>query len=145
MITVAAGEERTDLRIGLRPVPAVTISGRLVTPDGTRAACRHRLRLVGEAAAEVGEEGFETVTGISDASGRFTLLGVPAGEYMLRQATVLSLERLAGPARLVDRPAHAPWVQPTFADLVVQARPALRVEGRLEFRGAMTPPPPAPP
>ncbi len=37
-IAVEAGEERTDLRIGLRPVPAVKISGRLVTPDGSRAA-----------------------------------------------------------------------------------------------------------
>jgi hypothetical protein len=39
--------------------------------------------LVGEATKDVGEEGFETVTAMM-MSGRFTLLGVPAGEHMLK-------------------------------------------------------------
>ena len=37
-ITLGAGEERTDVAIALRPVPAVRVSGRLVTPDGIAAA-----------------------------------------------------------------------------------------------------------
>src|SRR4030095_6334488 len=36
-ITVASGDERTDLTIAMRPVPAVRISGRLVLPDGSAA------------------------------------------------------------------------------------------------------------
>src|SRR5262245_52810025 len=34
-IVVESGEERTDVNIALEPVPAVNISGRLVTPDGS--------------------------------------------------------------------------------------------------------------
>jgi hypothetical protein len=141
-ITVAAGEERTDLKIGLRPAPAVRISGRLVTPDGTPPPPTS-LRLVGEAAVGVAEEGFETVTGMSEASGRFTLLGVPAGEYVLKQASRLALFGLQG--------RQAWWMaQPVtvgtsdIPNLVVTLRPALRLEGRVEFRGTTAPPPPVP-
>ena len=74
---LAAGDERTDLAITLRPVPAARVSGRLVTPDGS-APPPTAIRLVGEAMADVitrvwpsgpAEVGFETVTGMSDASG----------------------------------------------------------------------------
>ena len=142
IVTVAAGEERTDLKIGLRPVQAVRISGRLVTPDGTPPPPTS-LRLVGDAAADVGEDGFETVTGMSDASGRFTLLGVPAGEYVLKQASVLALFGLQG--------RQGWWMaQPVtvgsadIENLVVTMRPALRVEGRVEFLGTSATPPPVP-
>jgi hypothetical protein len=145
VITVAGGEERTDLRIALRPVPAAKISGRLVTPDGT-APFPTSLRLVGESGADVSEEGFETATGISDASGRFTLLGVPAGEYSLRQATVLSLNGLQGrPGWWIDQ--HVTVGATDIQDLVVTAKPALQIAGRLEFKSAVPPSPssPAPP
>ena len=141
-VAVRAGEERAGVTIGLRPVPAVRITGRLVTPEGT-APPPTSLRLVGAAAAEVGDEGFETVTGVSDASGRFTLLGVPAGEYILKQATRLVTLGMAGrqgwwfaqPVNVGDR---------DMPDMTVSLRPALRVEGRNEFRGsAGSPPPPA--
>lgn len=142
LITVAAGEERADLVIRLRPVPAIRISGRLVTPDGS-APPPTSLRLVGEAAAGVGDEGFETVTALSDASGRFTLLGVPAGEYVLKHASMLALFALQG--------RQGWWIaQPISAgtsdidNLVVNVRPALRVEGRLEFRPESASPPPIP-
>ena len=141
-IAVGAGEERTDLRIRLRPVPAVRISGRLVTPDGG-APPPTSLRLVGEAAAQVGEEGFETVTGVSDARGRFTLLGVPAGEYTLKHATMLVMNGLQGrPGWWVAQ--HLTVAGSDMPDLVIAARPALRVEGRLEFRGSTASPPPVP-
>jgi len=141
-ITVAAGEERTDLRIGLRPTPAVTISGRLVTPDGG-APAPTSLRLLGETATDNGEEGLETVTGMSDASGRFTLLGVPAGEYTLKQASSLTSLGMQG------RPGwwlaqHVTVSTSDIADLVVPIRPALRVEGRAEFRGSTAAAPPVP-
>ena len=49
-ITLAAGEERTNLAITLKPVPAVRVSGRLVTPDGS-APPPMTIRLVGESAS----------------------------------------------------------------------------------------------
>ena len=142
-VVVAAGEERSGVTIGLRPVAAVKISGRLVTPDGTPPPPTS-LRLVGEAANEVGDEGFETVTGVSDASGRFTLLGVPSGDYVLKQATrLVSLGMQGRQGWWVAQPVTVGTRD--ISDLVVTLRPALRVEGRNEFRRSTASPPPVPP
>jgi hypothetical protein len=102
------------------------------------------LRLVGEpmhgvVTASLGSDpaavGFETATGMSDASGHFTLLGVPPGEYVLAQANPF----LISPVRQ-GQPAY--WLSQRITvgdddvtDLTVDVRPAFRVEGRLEFRG----------
>jgi hypothetical protein len=148
-ITLAAGEERTDITIPVRPVPAVRVSGRLVAPDGS-VPPPTTIRLVGAAMTDVittglvsgpDHVGFETVTGMSDATGRFTLLGVPAGEYVLTHAN-----RFLSRAIQQGQPAY--WVSQPVAvgaedllDLVVMLRPALRVAGRVEYRGdASTPP-----
>ena len=139
-ITLDGGEERTDLEIGLRPAPAVKISGRLVTPDGS-ALPPMGLRLVGEASTDVGEEGFETATAVSDASGRFTLLGVPAGEYFLKPANRLLF--VAQQGRTAWWAAQRVTVgADDVQDLTVSLRPALRVEGRIEFQPTTTSPPP---
>jgi Carboxypeptidase regulatory-like domain len=140
VITLRSGEERSDANVTLRPVPSVRLSGRLVTPDGA-PPLPTSIRLVGESAMDVGDAGFETVTGMSDASGRFTLLGVPPGDYALKNAsTRLALTAMQG------LPAF--WVQQRvmvgtrdIENLTVELRPALRVEGRLEFRGASGRPP----
>jgi hypothetical protein len=148
-IAIESGEERTDIAISVRPVPAVRLSGRLVTPDGS-APPPTTIKLVGVAMNDVitagsvsGPEyvGLDTVTGMSDASGRFTLLGVPAGEYVLREAN-----RFLSRAIQQGQPAY--WIsQPVtvgaedLSDLTVTLRPALRVEGRMEYRGGSTPPP----
>jgi len=138
VITVKSGEERADVNVSLRPVPAVRVSGRLVTPSGTPPAPTS-IRLVGESATDVADAGFETVTGISDPSGRFTLLGVPAGEYVLKHANT----RLAIAAR---QGLPALWLNQRVTvgsrdidDLSVELRPVLRVEGRVEFRGQSPP------
>ena len=139
-LVVAAGEEKAGVTIGLRPVPAVRISGRLVTPDGTPPPPTS-LRLVGEAAADVGDEGFETVTGASDSSGRFTLLGVPAGDYVLKQAS--SLVSLGMQGRQGWRIAQPVSVGGRdIQELIVPVRPALRVEGHHEFRSSPASPSP---
>ena len=151
-ITLGSGEERADLAISLRPVRSVRVSGRLVTPDGSPPPPT-TVRLIGEAMRDVvtsdlpngpGEVGFETVSGMSDTTGRFTLLGVPPGEYVLRHA-----------ARFLSRPTQqnltAYWIsQPVtvgtddVADLVVQVRPAFRIEGRVDLHSGnnaqLTPP-----
>ena len=79
-IALAAGEERSDLTIALRPVPAVRISGRLVAPDGS-APPPTTIRLTSAAMNDVitrglitgpDHVGFEAVTGMTDSSGRFS-------------------------------------------------------------------------
>jgi hypothetical protein len=147
-ITIGAAEERTDVAIALRPVTAVRVSGRLVAPDGT-APPPTTIRLTGIAMTDVltsntpsgtGNVGFETVTGMSDEAGRFTLLGVPPGEYVLEQANRFL-------SRALREGTAAYWMrQPVtvgtrdLTDLTVTLRPALRIQGRVELRSGETPP-----
>ncbi len=135
VITLKGGEERTDVNVALRPVPAVRLSGRLVTPAGTPPPPT-AIRLVGDSAMDVADAGFETVTGMSDASGRFLLLGVPPGEYVLKTAN--RFFSIAVRQGLPTFWAHQPVTvgSSDIEDLTVEFRPTLRVEGRLEFRGA---------
>ena len=141
-ITLDAGEERADLAISLRPVTSVRVSGQLIAPDGSLPPPT-TIRLIGEAMRDVvtsglsngpGEVGFETVSGMSDATGRFTLLGVPPGEYVLSHAARFL-------SRATEQGLTAYWVsQPVTVgtddveNLIVEVRPAFRVEGRVELR-----------
>jgi hypothetical protein len=146
-IALGAGDERTDLTITMRPGPAVRIAGRLATPDGSTPPLMG-LRLVGAARVDVisyarpsgpGDVGFETVAGLSDAGGRFALIGVPPGEYILEHSS-------SSLAARAQQGQAAYWVSQRIAvgssditGLTVQLRPALRVEGRIEYRGANGP------
>lgn len=148
-IVIAGGEERTDIAIALRPVPAVRVSGRLAAPDGSIPPPT-TIRLVGAAMTDITTTGLvsgpdhvalDTVSGMSDATGRFTLLGVPAGEYVLAHANRFL-------SRALQQGQTAYWISQPIAvgaddlsDLVVMLRPALRVEGRIEYGGG-TPQPP---
>jgi hypothetical protein len=151
-IAITAGEERSDIAIGIRPEPAVRISGRLVTPEGT-APPPMTIRLIGSAMSDVitslgsgaGNVGFETVSGMSDETGRFTLLGVPPGQYVLTQANGFL-------SRALQQGETAYWLSQPVAvgagdltDLTVTVHSAFRVEGRIEFRSGATlqPVPPA--
>ena len=80
--------------------------------------------------------GLDTVTGMSDANGRFTLLGVPAGEYVLdaRQPVPLPGDSEGQPR--TGSPSPSPSARDDLSDLVVALRPALRLEGRIEYRGS---------
>jgi hypothetical protein len=139
-ITVRAGEERSGVAITLRPAPAVRVSGRLVTPDGSTPPPMG-IYLAGEASKDVivrrpppNNSNFDTAVTLSDATGRFTFLGVPQGEYMLRQSSpFLSRALQTGvPTFWVSQPLTVGATDMT--DVVVEVRPALRVAGRFEFR-----------
>ena len=141
-VTVKAGEERTDLTINLRPGPAMRVSGRLVTPDGSTPPPM-MIRLAGEAMTDVTTLGspngandisLETVTGLSDSGGRFVLLGVPPGDYVLQQANRFLARPLqqGKPSYWVSQPLSVG--REDVSDFAVQLRPALRLAGRIEFR-----------
>jgi len=139
-ITVRSGDERSDIAIALRPVPAVRVSGRLVMPDGS-APPPMGLFLSGDASKDLivrrpppTNANFDTAVSLTDASGRFTFLGVPPGEYVLQQSSPF-----LGRALQTGEPTY--WVSQTvtvgttdITDMVVQARPALHVDGRAEYR-----------
>jgi hypothetical protein len=86
------------------------------------------------------EVGFEAATAMSDATGRFTLLGVPAGEYVLVQANsfLMRTARAGLPVYWISQ--RLTVGNADIADLAVTLRPALRIQGRFEFRSASGPP-----
>lgn len=149
-ITIKAGEERSDLTIALRPAPAATISGRLVSPDGSPVPPM-TIRLVGESMTDVistrfsnpGQVGLDAATGLSDAGGRFMLIGVPPGEYVLEQANPIpnAAVRSGRPAYSLSQPVVVG--RQDVRDLVVPLRGALQIGGRVEYRNdsGATPPP----
>ena len=152
-VTVAAGEERTDLVMTLRPVPAARVSGRLVTPDGT-APPPMAIKIAGEAMADVvtrslpsstAEVGFETAIAVSDAAGRFTMIGVPPGEYVLKHADELVVRSAEGGRTAYWVSQHVTVPAGDLRDLVVNLRPAIRIAGRLQFSAGITPPATLPP
>jgi protocatechuate 3,4-dioxygenase beta subunit len=148
-VTVGPAEERTDLTIAMRPTPAVRVSGRLVAPDGS-APPPMALRLSGDAATDIAlesrasstaESGFDAATGMSDARGRFTFIGVPPGSYVLSQANPFLDSR-------VQQGLDVYWVSQRITvgaddltDLTVEARQPLRIDARIEFLSASGPQP----
>jgi len=141
-VSVVAGEERTGVDIQLRPVPASTVSGRLMGPDGPLA--RTTVRLVrADASGALEDFGYETASAQTDANGGFTALGVPAGAYSIR---VLA-PQIAGTG---TRPGAPPalWANDAITvggadttDLVVRARIAPRLTARVVVKGDRVLPP----
>jgi hypothetical protein len=142
-IRIRAGEERRSVDIRIRAVAVTRVAGTLIGPDGEPVSARVRLTL--------GDSEIEIASGTSDAEGRFTLAGVPAGPYVLR---VGSEGRGPNPARGADG-AQAGLTQPVFwarrqviagsieaASLSIVVRRGLRIRGRVEFADASERPPP---
>ena len=152
-ITLQSGEER-DVAIALRPVRAVRVSGQLITPDGSRPP-RMTVRLMGAAMDDLaatstsggtGNVSYAAATALTDAAGRFTLLGVPPGDYVIQQANDFFARNLREglPAYWVSQPLTVGNTD--VVDVPLRLRHALRIEGRVEFRSEKgTKPPPRPP
>jgi hypothetical protein len=166
VVTVGSGEDRQNVNINLTLTPTVFIAGVVSGPDGPMRGLG--LRLV---PAEIGrfqsDNGFEAATASTDGLGRFTLLGVPPGQYLLK---ALHAPVPVGPAAgtrvasIVDGfvsfapagplpPTSAPagpmlWAEHpvsvgdrNVSDLHLALREGARVSGRVEFTGAAAPPP----
>lgn len=145
VITIAAGEERTGADFRLRLAPGVTIEGTVVGPDGPIAHAG--VRLAGDFATSLSyEPTWESALTISDTSGRFTFLGVPAGNYILR---AVKGPPQPGPSGPEPPPISA---DPTLtlnmplavgtegiSNLTVRLVPGHRVTGRVLFEGTAKP------
>jgi len=149
-ITIESGAERSGVDIRVKPVRTVRVSGTLVWPGGSGAPTA--ITLVprsgggsGEAAPDLGS-GFEAATTVADATGRFTMLGVPPGSYTLRVHRTSAREPSAAsglldPAWWADEPVAVGAAD--INDLSIALRPGHRVSGRVEFVGSIAPPDPA--
>ncbi len=144
-ISLQSGEERSGINLQLRLAPTARVSGVVTGPDGP---LMWSLALVLGSDDLSTDTGLETATSISDAAGRFTFLGVPPGQYVLR-----SMKAAPAPSRGAPAPAVPPgptlWAaQPIsvgtadIPDLVVTLRTGFRVSGTVAFDDAAQQPAP---
>jgi hypothetical protein len=141
-IVVGSGEERPGVDFALRLTPPGTIRGVVNGPDGPASGLT--LQLLPDYADQLSVDGLDVAGAVTDAAGRFAMIGVPAGPYTLRN--------IANPGTGVPPGAKSPhgyWLmQPitvTESDspgLALTLRPGVTVRGRIEFDG--TSPKPGP-
>ena len=142
VVDVGAGESRTGIDLAIGLVPTVRISGRVTRPDGPVPTLG--LNLVPLWTSTVVDDfGYAPPGGAlaaTNASGAFTFLGVPAGQYMLKTSRVPSpadreTEPVLWGAQLIT------VGDADITDLILAIRPGIRVSGRLEFSGTAPKPP----
>ena len=135
-IVVTSGEERGGLDLQLTLVPTSRLSGVVRGPDGPLSLTLSLLPIGEEGSAGVA---IEAAMSTSDALGRFTFLGVPAGQYELRATkTPPSATRNGGPGP--GPGSQTLWAIETLTvessdvrDVTVMLRPGFRVTGRAAF------------
>jgi hypothetical protein len=134
-ITLRSGEDRGGVDLQLKLVPTSRVSGTVTGPDGPASV---GLSLVPNSDDLWSDIGLATAATVSDAAGRFTFLGVPAGQYVLRVTKVPPAPMrgaapfsLTGPTLWATLPisVDASDVQ----DVAVTLRTGFRVSGRLAF------------
>lgn len=166
VVTVKSGQDRQAVDLQLRLVPAVNLSGIVTGPDGAGRTLGLTLMPVGS--ADIESEGVaEGARTVSDGSGHFTFLAIPAGQYLLKVrmyplasfgqdsggAFIVNTVKLGGPARGAV-PPPPPVGQTLWAvvpvsvadrdidDLAVTLKPGNGVSGRVQFVGTHAPPTP---
>jgi hypothetical protein len=96
-VTVRSGEERSGIDLQLQPARSVRVAGMLVAPEGM--ASHVGVRLV--PAVDGAIDDIDAAAAMTDTTGAFTFVGVPAGQYVL---TVVRVPRpppdLGDPNRL---------------------------------------------
>jgi hypothetical protein len=159
-ITLGSGEERTGVDLQVRPMATARVSGSISGPDGPEGGVG--FELINATTDEVDRDPvFAVATGVSDASGAFTMLGVPAGNYLLRvqqnppqpesrggtttviQAGSMTISTGTGGTQppVTDDPtlwATAPVsvTGPDVTGLGIVLRPGVRLSGRVQFAGS---------
>jgi hypothetical protein len=140
VISVAPGEERGAVDIRLAAVPSFRVSGRIAGPYGPVGGASLRLMPAGTIVRQDGAT-FSAASGVTEADGRFTLIGVPRGQYELR----LLWEPPGSESSESRRPL---WVaesvtvgESDVSGLPITAQPLPMIRGRIEIRGNRRPPP----
>ena len=142
-VTVGAGEDRTGIDVQLRPVQTSRVSGQITGPEGPLASTSLRLVPAGAVADDLSDPA--AASAITDADGRFLMLAVPHGQYVLRVLTqsVPTTGRPAGskPALWIEESVTVN--QAEVRNLSYVARPVPKIQGRIEFAGGRSVPPEA--
>lgn len=143
-LRIAAGDELTGIDVQLRPVPGVSVSGRLIDSSGPVPGLGVHLM-----PADQGEDASLLQVGmtVSDSRGTFTFPVVPAGRYTLLVwrgggvPTGNQQKPMADPTRVAEEPGA--WAMDPVVvtsrpvdGLTVTIRAPLSVSGRVEFSGS---------
>lgn len=160
LIPIRAGDMRTGVDFDISTVPAVRVSGVVSGFEGPTGA-HVSLTPVGSAETPISDK-LQHVSTVTDKTGRFTLLGVPVGDFILRawyRPTVVTSPRLvtnkdgrvvvAGSASDVPLSETDPLLEERFAlpiasadvlDLMLTLKRGPSVRGELRFDGQRSPP-----
>lgn len=140
VLTIAAGETRRGVDLRLRLAPTTSISGMVTRSDGGSVA-NIGIRLALESLGQLGTFlALEAGTSITDAQGRFTLLGVPRGSFLIRARVVPVAESPAvDPGPVLSAVIPVSVGDTPVRGVTVALTEAPRLSGRVEFEGAPAP------
>ena len=135
-ISLTAGEDRAGIRVQVPLARGFRLSGRIVSPDGSPiSALPVRLFSLSNTVWP-DDPDLAVATTLTDEAGRFTLLGVPRGTYLLRGGYI-------GSEGVIARGGLPWWVEERVSQterendtLVIQAQPLPSIRGR--FAGGAT-------
>jgi len=164
-IAIGSGEDRTGIDLVMRYMPTSAVSGIVVGPTGP--AAQYALRLVPSDTGEWSADP-EIATTMTDGSGAFTFLAVPAGRYVIQTIKVprdngafyFNAPGTGTPVAVNFTGRGAEPVPPTppepllwsmapvtvgdvdIAGIALTLREGLTISGRLEFSGSKPRPDP---
>jgi hypothetical protein len=134
VVNLQPGEQRTGVDVQLALGPTVTVRGSVAGPDG--AAPLVALRLMIPSGELPDDPDLAPAAAVSDASGAFMFLNVPAGQYVLRAFKRPSAnEGLPETYRLWAEDSLTVGTTPMDGVRVTLRRP-FTVTGRVVFEGA---------
>ncbi len=147
IITVAPGEDHQSVDVTMRLTTTVRVMGNVVGPDGSGGNLGVRL-VASDSRDSSFNSSYPTANTISEASGAFTFLGVPSGQYELQVTRIPRPEIVNG---IPSPPTNVPtlWARlplnvgsTDVAGISVALRTGLRISGRVEFDGSTPRPTP---
>ena len=145
VIDVGVGEIRAGVDVTMRPAPLGAMAGQVIGPDGP--AGHFAVHLIPAYAADLDIERLhEAAVAPADADGRFRMVAVPDGDYLVRGWRMDHAIAMGRDASLLDATLWGE-TRVTVADgasepLILNLRRGAKLTGRLEFVGAGVPPRP---
>ena len=134
LIVLAAGEHRSNIELRLQPVRTFRVSGRLAGGDPPGDGLM--LALENDDIPPIAPwRALPAAVTLTDPSGRFAFVRVPAGHYRIHVRT----PRNAGQALAVDSPID---VERDVDDVTVKVQRPMSIQGTIRFEGTSPAPDP---
>jgi protocatechuate 3,4-dioxygenase beta subunit len=128
-ITLAAGEDRTDVNIELRPVPLVRVSGNVMGPSGPEKNLT--VFLVSSEDEAVGNGA--SLDALTNGEGQFSFVAVPPGQFMIK-TTRIGPEGAQQPTLWAELPIAI--TDRSLSGVALRLQEGIAVSGRVVFEGA---------